>query len=44
MLTYAGQGVAMGNAITRLKDVANKETKTNEEDGVAHYLKNTLGL
>jgi 5-amino-6-(5-phospho-D-ribitylamino)uracil phosphatase len=44
MLTYAGQGVAMGNAITRLKSVANKETKTNEEDGVAHYLKNTLGL
>ncbi|MED4533678.1 Cof-type HAD-IIB family hydrolase [Metabacillus fastidiosus] len=44
MLEYAGHGVAMGNAIDKLKTVANKETRTNEEDGVALYLKKTLDL
>lgn len=44
MLQYAGQGVAMGNAIDQLKSIANKHTKTNEEDGIAVYLKEALSL
>lgn len=44
MLKYAGHGVAMGNAIAELKTVANKKTLTNEEDGIAHYLKEVLSL
>lgn len=44
MLAYAGHGVAMGNAIDKVKAIANKETRTNEEDGVAHYLKDVLSL
>jgi len=44
MLQYAGHGVAMENAIDELKKVANKKTKTNEEDGIAHYLKEVLSL
>jgi 5-amino-6-(5-phospho-D-ribitylamino)uracil phosphatase len=44
MLQYAGHGVAMGNAIDQLKKVANKETLTNEEDGIALYLKDVLSL
>lgn len=35
MLQYAGCGVAMGNAISPLKNMAQFVTKTNEEDGVA---------
>lgn len=38
MLTYAGVGVAMENAIDKLKEVANHVTKTNKESGVAHYI------
>lgn len=38
MLTYAGTGVAMENAIDQLKEVANHVTKTNKESGVAHYI------
>jgi 5-amino-6-(5-phospho-D-ribitylamino)uracil phosphatase len=44
MLAYAGHGVAMGNAIDIVKAAANKETLTNEEDGIAHYLKKVLAL
>lgn len=42
MLEYAKYGVAMGNAIDEAKEVARDVTLTNEEDGVAHYLKKTL--
>lgn len=38
MLTYAGTGVAMDNAIDTLKEVANATTKSNKESGVAHYI------
>ena len=38
MLTYAGTGVAMDNAIDKLKAVANTTTKSNKESGVAHYI------
>lgn len=38
MLKYAGLGVAMGNAIEELKEVADYITDTNIEDGVAKAL------
>ncbi|WP_299092666.1 Cof-type HAD-IIB family hydrolase [uncultured Metabacillus sp.] len=44
MIQYAGHGVAMGNAIDELKAIANHVTKSNEEDGIAHYLKGVLSL
>ncbi|MBC6316856.1 Cof-type HAD-IIB family hydrolase [Listeria grandensis] len=44
MLDYAGVGVAMGNAIEPLKNVANTVTLTNEEDGIAVYLEENLGV
>ena len=44
MIEYAGHGVAMGNAIDELKARANYVTLTNEEEGIAHYLKNILKL
>ncbi|MFS8652079.1 MAG: Cof-type HAD-IIB family hydrolase [Caldibacillus sp.] len=42
MLEYAEYGVAMGNAIDKAKEVAKDVTLTNEEDGIAHYLKKTI--
>jgi Cof subfamily protein (haloacid dehalogenase superfamily) len=43
MIQFAGMGVAMGNAIPRLKELSNVVTLTNEEDGIAHFLeKNVL--
>ncbi|WP_316571107.1 Cof-type HAD-IIB family hydrolase [Neobacillus sp. YIM B06451] len=44
MIEYAGRGVAMGNAISQLKTIANDITLTNEEDGIAIYLEETLNL
>ncbi|WP_019153277.1 Cof-type HAD-IIB family hydrolase [Robertmurraya massiliosenegalensis] len=44
MIEYAGRGVAMGNAIDQLKNIANDTTLTNEEDGVAVYLNDLLNL
>ncbi|MFD1735285.1 Cof-type HAD-IIB family hydrolase [Bacillus salitolerans] len=44
MIEYAGHGVAMGNAIEQLKSLSNYVTKTNEEDGIAHYLEDVLGI
>lgn len=44
MIEYAGHGIAMGNAIEELKTLANFVTKTNEEEGIAHYLEETLNL
>ncbi|MCY6356800.1 sugar-phosphatase [Clostridium sp. ZS2-4] len=38
MIQYAGLGVAMGNAFSGVKKVANYITYTNEEDGVAHVI------
>ena len=35
MIEYAGLGVAMGNAIDSIKEIANFVTTTNDEDGVA---------
>lgn len=39
MLEYAGHSVAMGNAPDDIKAICNYETRSNEEDGVAHALK-----
>ncbi|MCF6136809.1 Cof-type HAD-IIB family hydrolase [Alkalihalobacillus berkeleyi] len=44
MIEYAGYGIAMGNAIPELKNIANGVTKTNEEDGIAHFLTDLLSL
>lgn len=38
MLEYAGIGVAMENAIDKVKDVSNFVTKSNLEDGVAYAI------
>lgn len=45
MLAYAGWGVAMNNATETIKTIADDVTdKTNDEDGVANYLKTYLHL
>lgn len=44
MIQWAGYGIAMGNAIEPLKQVADDVTKTNEEDGIGVYLKALLKL
>ncbi|KGX87745.1 Cof-type HAD-IIB family hydrolase [Pontibacillus litoralis] len=44
MLEYAGVGVAMDNAISQLKDVANYVTASNEGDGIAEFLIDYLQL
>lgn len=38
MIGYAGMGVAMGNAETELKRIANFVCETNDEDGVAKFI------
>ncbi|MCT8140444.1 HAD family phosphatase [Anaerobacillus sp. CMMVII] len=44
MIEYAGIGVAMENAIPQLKNIANKITQTNENDGIANFLEDYLNL
>ncbi len=44
MLDFAGVGVAMGNAIEPLKNIANEITLTNNEDGIAELLMDRLKL
>ena len=44
MIDYAGVGVAMGNAIGPLKNIANEITLTNNEDGIAELLIDRLRL
>lgn len=38
MLQFAGLGVAMGNAIDQVKEIADEVTLSNNEDGIAHTL------
>ena len=38
MIKMAGCGVAMGNAVEKIKEIADFITLTNDEDGIAHYL------
>ena len=42
ILTVSKMGIAMGNAVPQLKKVANRETATNDEDGVAKILEELL--
>lgn len=44
MLEFAHYGIAMGNAIDQVKNIAKDITLTNEEDGVAVYLNDLLNL
>ena len=44
MLEFAGRGIAMGNGIDHVKNIANEVTLSNEEDGVAIYLNDLLNL
>ena len=44
MIDYAGIGVAMGNGIPSLKNIANEITTTNNEDGIAKILIERLKL
>jgi Cof subfamily protein (haloacid dehalogenase superfamily) len=39
MIEYAGLGVAMGNAVARVKEKADAVTATNEADGVARVVR-----
>ncbi|HWO75054.1 MAG TPA: Cof-type HAD-IIB family hydrolase [Bacillus sp. (in: firmicutes)] len=42
MLEFAGVGVAMANAIDKVKSVANEITLSNEEDGIGKFLEKYL--
>ncbi|MDE3838190.1 Cof-type HAD-IIB family hydrolase [Bacillus methanolicus] len=44
MLDFAGKGIAMGNAVDEVKNIANDVTLSNEEDGIAVYLNDLLNL
>ena len=44
MIDYAGVGVAMGNAIDPLKNIAKHVTVTNEEHGIGVFLEEYLKL
>lgn len=44
MLEICGTGVAMGNAVQEVKDIADAITLSNEEDGAAVYLERRLTL
>lgn len=38
MIEMAGVGVAMGNAVEKIKEIADYITLSNDEDGIAYYL------
>ena len=44
MLKLAGVGVAMGNAIEEVKKIADAVIESNDDDGIAKYLKNNIEL
>jgi Cof subfamily protein (haloacid dehalogenase superfamily) len=44
MLTWAGRSVAMGNAHPAVRAVADEVGRTNDEDGVARYLRELYDL
>lgn len=39
MLTLCGKGIAMGNAINEVKEIADLIIGSNDEDGIAEYLR-----
>jgi hydroxymethylpyrimidine pyrophosphatase-like HAD family hydrolase len=44
LLTWAGRGVAVGNAHPALRAIADDTTGTNDADGVADYLASLFNL
>ncbi|RHW39874.1 HAD family phosphatase [Lysinibacillus yapensis] len=44
MIDYAGVGVAMSNGIEQLRSIANEVTLSNNEDGIAEFLRERLKL
>lgn len=42
MLQAAGKGIAMGNAREDIKEIADAVTLTNDQNGVAHMIRNLL--
>ena len=42
MLEWAGRGIAMGNALDRVKETADEVTYTNIEFGVARVLEDLV--
>lgn len=44
MIQFANYGIAMGNAIPELKEIANEVTDTNNNDGIGKYLNKHFGL
>lgn len=44
MMTYAQYSVAMGNAVSEVKDAADIVTSSNEEDGIAQVLEEILSM
>lgn len=43
MLKFAGVGIAMGNALEEVKQIADYVTKSNQEDGVAYAIEKFVG-
>ena len=42
MIEIVGTGVAMGNAVSELKNVADYITETNDNDGIATWINKYL--
>ena len=42
MIKMAGVGVAMGNANTYIKEIADKIALSNDEDGIAHFVRENI--
>jgi hypothetical protein len=42
MIRHAGCGVAMGNAVPEIRDIARRQTRPHHEDGVAHAIDQML--
>lgn len=42
MIEKAGVGVAMGNATKALKEIADQVTLSNDEDGIAHFVRENI--
>lgn len=42
MIKAAGRGIAMGNASEIIKEVADNITLTNDQDGIAHYIREKI--
>ena len=43
ILQNVGKGVAVANAIPKIKEIADAITESNNEDGVAKYIEKVIG-